>query len=236
MNLEIAVSGFSWNQLLIGEEDWSFLPEIVFRTILMFIIILISLWSSGKRGVKQLSIFELVFIIGLGSAAGDPMIYKTVGILPALIVFVMIIILYRIITYLIGKYKRFETITEGQPIYLIDDGVFLILNFEKEALGVEEFFAELRMQGVSQLGQIKKAILEVSGNVSIFFYPDDEVKHGLPILPGSLENDTEVINHPGYYSCFFCGYTSLLIVTKKYRCPVCANENWIESSNEKRIR
>lgn len=72
-------------------EDWSFLPETVLRSLIMFIVILISLRLLGKRGVKQLSIFELVVIIGLGSAAGDPMFYKDVGILPAIIVFSMVV-------------------------------------------------------------------------------------------------------------------------------------------------
>lgn len=157
----------SWKELMLGGEEWSFLLETVLRTLIMFTVILISLRLLGKRGVKQLSIFELVVIIGLGSAAGDPMFYKDVGILPALIVFTMVISLYSLITYLIGKSKKFEKLIEGKPVCLIKDGVFSIENFSKEVLGEDEFFAELRMQGVSQLGQIEEAIEESSGNISI---------------------------------------------------------------------
>lgn len=217
-----------------GEDDWNFLPETVLRTVLMFIVIMVSLWLLGKRGVKQLSIFELVVIIGLGSAAGDPMIYKNVGIIPALIVFALFIILYRSMTYLVGKNKQFEKLTEGDPIYLIKDGVFSILDFEKEALGEEEFFAELRMHGVSQLGQVKQAIIEVSGNISVFYYPDKEVKYGLPIMPGSVEISTDKIHQQVYYSCVFCGYTNP--ATTRHQCPVCEKNKWVQASNEKRIR
>lgn len=49
----------------------------------MFTILLLTLKLAGKRGVKQLSIFETVIIIALGSAAGDPMFYEDVGIVPA---------------------------------------------------------------------------------------------------------------------------------------------------------
>lgn len=116
-----------------------FSPETVLRTFIMFIIILVGLRLLGKRGVKQLSIFELVAIISLGSAAGDPMFYKDVGILPALIVFIMIVGLYSFITYLIGKNQKFERLMEGKPIFLIRDGIFLIKNFTKETLGEDEF-------------------------------------------------------------------------------------------------
>ncbi len=144
----------SWKELMLGAENWSFLLETILRTFIMFIVILVSLRILGKRGVKQLSIFELVVIISLGSAAGDPMFYKDVGILPAIIVFTIVVVLYSFITYIIGRNPKFERIMEGKPICLIKNGVFIVENFSKEALGVDEFFAELRMEGVSQLGQI----------------------------------------------------------------------------------
>ncbi|MEJ7625450.1 MAG: YetF domain-containing protein [Ferruginibacter sp.] len=228
-------NGFNWKELLLGGETWGFLPEAILRTFVMFIIILISIRLMGKRGVKQLSVFELVVIIGLGSAAGDPMFYKDVGLLPAILVFIVIVSLYSMLTYLIGKNKKFELLVEGKPVCLIKAGVFSIDNFHKEALGEDEFFAELRMQGVSQLGQIEQAIEESSGNISIFFYPDDEVKYGLPILPGSLEVSQQKIKENDHYSCIFCGYTEKLQPASKYTCPECKKHLWVLASNRKRI-
>jgi uncharacterized membrane protein YcaP (DUF421 family) len=230
-----ASQGFNWKELLLGGEEWTFLPETALRTLIMFIIIVISLRLLGKRGVKQLSIFELVVIIGLGSAAGDPMFYKDVGILPTIIVFTMVVGLYTLVTYFIGKNKNFEKLLEGKPVCLIKEGVFSIDDFGKEILGEDEFFAELRMQGVSQLGQIEEAIEESSGNISIFFYPDEEVKYGLPIMPGSLEKSIKKITEPDYYSCIFCGFTEKLKPATKHNCPACKKCEWIKSSNRKRV-
>jgi len=229
-------SGFSWRELMLGGENWNFLLETVLRTLIMFIIILVSLRILGKRGVKQLSIFELVVIISLGSAAGDPMFYKDVGILPALIVFTLIVGLYSLITFIIGKNKKFERLMEGKPICLIKNGAFSIRNFAKEALGADEFFAELRMQGVSQLGQIEEAIVESSGNISIFYFPDQEVKYGLPIMPDSLDSWSQKITDTDNYACIFCGYTEKLKLTTKYTCPECKKSKWVRASNKKRIR
>lgn len=236
MHLLQALSDIKWKELLLGSEDWSFLFETVLRTFIMFIVIVVSLRILGKRGVKQLSIFELVVIISLGSAAGDPMFYKDVGILPALIVFTMIVSLYTLITYFIGKNKKFEVLMEGKPVCLIKGGVFSTDNFTKEALGEDEFFAELRMQGVSQLGQIEEAIEESSGNISIFFYPEEEVKYGLPIMPDSLDATFQRITEADHYACIFCGYTERLQPVSKYRCPECKKDEWVRASNKKRIR
>jgi len=102
-----------WKELLLGQEDWPFLIEIVLRTVIMFLAIILGLRLLGKRGVKQLSVFELVVIIGLGSAAGDPMFYKEVGIVSSLVVFIVIIFLYSVITFFIAKSKNFEKVVEG---------------------------------------------------------------------------------------------------------------------------
>jgi uncharacterized membrane protein YcaP (DUF421 family) len=190
----------------------------------------------GKRGVKQLSVFELVVIIGLGSAAGDPMFYKDVGILPALIVFSMVVGLYTFVTFLIARNKSLEKLIEGKPVCLIKSGVFSIDNFEKETVSEDEFFAELRMQGVSQLGQIEEAIVETSGGISIFYYANEEVKLGLPIMPNSLDGATKKIEHTDHYSCTFCGYTEKLIPAPHHTCPTCQKLEWVGSSGKKRLR
>lgn len=228
-------AGFTWKELLLGGENWAFLPETALRTLIMFIIILVSLRILGKRGVKQLSVFELVVIIGLGSAAGDPMFYKDVGILPALVVFAIIVAIYSGITYYIGRNKNFEALVEGKPVCLIEDGMFSIENFKKEPLGEYEFFAELRMKGVSQLGQVEQAIVESCGSISVFFYPDDEVRYGLPVMLDSLNKQTDKIGEKGYYACVFCGYTMQLQPTNRAICPKCHKSKWVKASNRKRI-
>lgn len=231
----LQTKSFSWKKLLLGSEEWSFLPEVFVRSLIMFAIILVSLSILGKRGVRQLSVFELVVIIGLGSAAGDPMFYKEVGLIPVTIVFIIVISLYSWVTYLVGKNKKVERMVEGKPIYLVKEGKFAIDNFSKEALGQDEFFAELRLKGVSHLGQVEVAIIEINGGISAFFYPDDKIKYGLPILPDSLEKQYEEITKEGFYACVFCGNTIMLTPAKQHVCDECHKDKWVEASNKKRI-
>lgn len=220
---------------LLGSEDWIFLGETVLRTLIMYLVILVSLRLLGKRGVKQLSVFEMVVIIGLGSAAGDPMFYKDVGILPCVVVFIFIVLAYRFTTYLIGKYSKIEKVIEGEPICLIKAGKFAIHSFKKEPLAHDEFFAELRQQSISHLGQVKMAIIETSGNISVFFYPEEEVKYGLPILPDEFKDVCYEIKKEGHYSCTFCGYTEQLKPVPAHICPECKKAEWVQSMNELRV-
>jgi hypothetical protein len=107
--------------------------------------------------------------------------------------------------------------------------------FEKEILAQDEFFAELRLKGVSQLGQIQEAIEEVSGDISIFYYRDEEVKYGLPILPDSLEGKQTEIQKENYYACIFCGCTQLLTPAVSHSGVSCGKKECVVASDKKRI-
>jgi len=209
--------------------------EIAIRTIVMFVAILIALAILGKRGVKQLSVFELVIIISLGSAAGDPMFYKEVGILSAFTVFTVVILCYKFTTFLVFKSERIEKLIEGTPICLVRDGKFSITNFKNEPIGYDEFFGEMRQYSVSHLGQIELALIEISGEISLYYHKDEEVQYGLPILPHLYEEQHVQIMKAGIYSCAFCGNTETIEATDKHLCTTCSKDKWVKSINKKRI-
>lgn len=225
---------FEWKRVMMNDLPYKYLLEVLFRTIVMFSFLIVILLLSGKRGVKQLSIFETVIIIALGSAAGDPMFYEDVGVLPAVVVFITIIILYRFLTWLVGKSKWFENFLEGKCVILIDDGVFAIKNFDKETLAADEFFAELRIKGVEHLGQVRSAILETSGELSVYFYEDKLVKPGLPLHPAEFEKRSENVPSKGKYACVRCGVTKSLSVGK-HVCEICGKNEWVKAIDVLRV-
>jgi uncharacterized membrane protein YcaP (DUF421 family) len=226
---------FRWKTLLLGEEEWSFLPEVLLRSAIMFIVAIIALRLIGKRGIMQ-GVFELVTIITLGSAAGDPMFYKKVGLLPAILVFITIILMYRITNFFVSRSKSFEHFIEGRHHRLVKDNRFAIENIKDEELGKDEIFSDLRMSGVSHLGQVEAAYIEASGKMSVYFLPDHKVTYGLPVRPELYEAQVIKINKTGIYSCGFCGYTEKLSPASKHTCPICKKTKWVVALNEERVK
>ncbi len=224
-----------WRNLLLGEEDWDFLIEVLLRSTIMFVVTIIALRFIGKRGIMQ-GVFEIVTIITLGSAAGDPMFYKKVGILPAITVFITIVLIYRITNFFVAKFKPFERLIEGKHVRLVKNKRFMVENFKPKELNKDEIYSDLRIMGVSHLGQLDSAYIEASGQISVFFLPDEEVDYGLPVCPEMLEEKIEVIKVEGIYSCANCGNTKKLAPSKKQVCDVCDRCEWILSMNIKRVK
>jgi DNA-directed RNA polymerase subunit RPC12/RpoP len=78
--------------------------------------------------------------------------------------------------------------------------------------------------------------VETSGNISIFYYPDEEVKFGLPVMIDSLDAWQQEINDNDHYACIFCGYTEKLKPATNITCPECKKNKWVKATNRKRIR
>ena len=236
MEQDQTIELFDMERLLIGEQiPYTFLFEVLVRTAIMFFAVLIILRLSGKRGIKQLSIFELAILISLGSAAGDPMFYQEVGLLPAILVFAVVITMYKGITFLTGRYEKVEAIIEGQPVKLIQKGKIIFPSFRKEALAYDELFSQLRQHNVTHLGQVESAYLETSGDMSIFYFPDEKVIPGLPILPDIYDFPCEKFHAEIAYACKHCGEITRESPTSD-PCIVCGEDEWLETQNEIRVR
>ena len=230
------VTPFDWARIWLGaNEPPLFLLEIAFRSIVMYGLILGALRITGKRGVKQLSLFELTIILGLGSAAGDPMFYSDVPMLHALVVFVVVVLMYVFFNKLTERSEYFEELLEGKTVCVIENGVINRKTLRSENLTYAELFGEMRQKQVEHLGQVKKVYLESTGEISVFFFTDEEVRPGLPIFPEILQQGQKKILTEGDYACQCCGMVQHLSAASVHICANCAGELWLKPCTTKRL-
>lgn len=215
-----------WQRLLLDKQSLVFLWEVAGRTLLAYTVVFVFLKIAGRRGVRQLSLFELVVILTLGSAAGDVTFYEDVPILPVLTVFLVMTLLYRLTTFIIEHNSRFGEWLEGRAFPVIRDGLFDLETLDKGNVTHDEFLMELRLHGAEHLGQIRLALLEVNGDVSVYFYERDEVRPGLSILPRGFRNPTNAPDASGLYACEHCGGVQRLAGHQQLACPRCSGQLW----------
>ncbi|TDE55155.1 DUF421 domain-containing protein [Flavobacterium sp. GT3P67] len=236
MSEEKNISVFDWQRIFLSENfPPAYLFEIVFKSAVMFILLIVGLKFLSKRGVKQLSVFELAILIALGSAIGDPMFYDYVPLTHGIVVLLVVILLYKIITGLTAKSKKIERILEGKPTCLLSDGKIEYENYKHIGLPYDKFFAELRLNGIEHLGQVQRAYLETSGEISVYMFEDEEVQPGLPIFPELVDNPLENIEKKRRYACIHCGNVEI-IDNQKSLCSICHNDKWIVPKSNLRVR
>ena len=224
----------NWATIFIHDTTWSFAAEISIRVIIMFSMIILFLRLTGKRGVRQLSIFELTIILSLGSISGDPMFTKDLPLVQAVLIMTIIISLYRLTTWLMMKYQPFEDFLEGKSLYIVEDGMLVLDKIKQGKMSHDEFFAEMRHQGIEHLGQVRAGLLETDGKLSILLFKADDIRYGLPLFPKAYQHVAK-IESKQVYACMYCGYVEK-IDQPDQPCTRCTCKRWAKAINDQRIQ
>ncbi len=230
------MSAFDWQRMLWDQATLGFLGEVAVRTLLAYVVVFLFLKAAGRRGVRQISLFELVIILTLGSAAGDMTFYEDVPLLPVISVFLAMSVLYRLTTLLMGKYPRLQAWMEGQPFVLIRNGEFELQTLTRGNISHDEFLMELRQHGVEHLGQVRLGIVEVNGDVSLYFYPRDTSRPGLSVLPEAYRTLFTRAPSSMLCACNMCGALQHIEAGQQLGCPRCGRNRWGEAVDTPYIR
>ncbi|WP_312774144.1 DUF421 domain-containing protein [Atlantibacter hermannii] len=229
------MKAFDLQRMAFDKVPFEFLGEVVLRSLYTFILVFLFLKITGRRGVRQMSLFEVLIILTLGSAAGDVAFYDDVPMIPVLVVFISLAALYRLVMWLMVHSEKLEDLLEGKPMIVVQDGELAWDNLRKENMTEYEYFMELRLSGTEQLGQVKLAILETNGQLSVYFYSDENVRPGLPILPDSHKPAFKVMPDAGDYACIRCSEVVSMKAGEKLMCPRCAHKEWVKASRARRV-
>lgn len=224
---------FDFHRIFFGELPYSFLLEIVLRTLIMYTYTIVLLRVLGKRNMGQLSTLELAIIICFGSAVGDPMMGVDIPIVHGMVVITSVALLQLGAEWLINKNSRLEGFMEGSPDCIVKDGVMLLQAMAKNNLSREDVHRFLRGKEVEQLGEVKKAFFETSGMMSVWCFSPADVLAGLDITPLAYIANESILSasvkvNAGHYSCMECGLTLYAHQNRILgQCTNCGGGEWL---------
>lgn len=230
------MNAFDWQRMLLDDFPVLFLGEVALRALFAFVVVFLFLKVSGRRGIRQLSLFELVVILTLGSAAGDVSFYEDVPLLPVAMVFVTLLLLYRLTVLAMSHSERFSDWMEGKPVTIIKDGLYELNSLDHLNISSDELFMELRQQGVEHLGQVRLGILETDGDMSLYFYSAETVRPGLSVLPAEHREEYQKVPENSLYACIRCGHTQPIEGQQHATCTRCDQSVWSLALRQPRQR
>src|SRR5687768_2034691 len=102
-----------FDRIFFGDLSVELVLEILLRTTVMYLYTLTLVRVLGKRGLGQLSPFDLVIIVALGAAVGDPMFYRDVPLIHGLIVISVVVGLERILVKITEHNKEAQRVVES---------------------------------------------------------------------------------------------------------------------------
>lgn len=156
--------------------------EILFRSFLFIFILFFITKLVGKKQISQLTFFEYVAGITIGSIAGE----AVTGLEKNYFHGALAIFLFGFVTFLSDyislKSKKFRDIVEDSGTVIIKDGKLLEENLKKEKYTIDNIFSLLREKNVFKLADVEFAVLEPQGKLSVLLK-----KENRPLTPKDLQ-------------------------------------------------
>ena len=142
-----------------------------------FAVLFVLMRLNGKRQISQLSAFDYINGITIGSIAAE-MATELEDFWKPLLAMVLYALLTLLVSVLTDKSRRFRYLATGKPQVLLEDGVFHRESFKGGHIDLDEFLSRSRLAGYFKVSDIKLAILEPCGDIS--FLPYDRCRPATP--------------------------------------------------------
>lgn len=163
------------------------------RTVILYAAITAAVRIMGKRQISQLQTSELVVTLLISDLAVIPMQDTGQPLFSGLIPIFVLLALEVLLSYVMMKSGKFRRIICGKPVVLIADGRILQDNMRELRMSVEDLFEQLRQKDVFSLSDVRYAIVETNGTLSIVRYAaaDALTPKDAGVMPD--ENELEVV-------------------------------------------
>lgn len=141
--------------------------DVVVRSLCVYLFMVIAIRLFGKNQLSQLNAGDVVLLLLISNAVQNAMVGPDTslqgGLIAALVLFAANFILKR----LMFSNRAFETFMEEDPVILIRDGKVEQKALNKVKITQDELEEAIREHGVEKIENVKLAVLEVDGNISV---------------------------------------------------------------------
>jgi uncharacterized membrane protein YcaP (DUF421 family) len=141
--------------------------ELILRSVVVYVFLLVLLRLTGKRQVGQLAPFDLVLLLVLSNAVQNSMNGGDNSLIGGLISATTLVLLNGLLGIATFRSKRFEDLVEGQPLVLIHNGKLYTNVMQSAKLTHHEIDSALRRAGCTCVEEVHTAVLENNGSISV---------------------------------------------------------------------
>jgi uncharacterized membrane protein YcaP (DUF421 family) len=140
--------------------------DIVLRAAVAYVFIIFMLRTVGRRELSSLGPSDLVLLVVMGDLVQNGVTQSdqsVTGMFLAVSTFAMLTVAMSALTF---RSRRAQTLIEGEPLVLVEDGKPVSKNLRAERLNVSDVAEEARREGIESIDEIKWCLLETSGSMS----------------------------------------------------------------------
>ena len=143
-----------------------------FRTVILYLVIVLAMRVMGKRQIGQLQPSELAVAVLISEVAAVPMQDLGTPILYGIVPLVTLLALELVWSALCARSVKLRGLLCGRPSVLIREGVPDQRQLCELRIGADELLEELRLKDVFDISDVSRAVLETDGHLSVLVRPE----------------------------------------------------------------
>ena len=147
--------------------SWATLLDVALRTTIVYIALLFGIRLTGKRQLGQMNPFDLVLLLIIANAVQNAMVGPDTSLAGGLVAAGVLLTWHQVFDRLRRSNRNLAHWLEGEGIMLINHGQVLPGHLQRAGLTADELFQALREHGVAAVGDVRLAVLEPDGNISV---------------------------------------------------------------------
>lgn len=120
-----------------------------------------------KRSIRQLTAYDFTIFWILGAILVAPLIDGEISFKYIIIPLLTLLFWHYVISFISFKNRSLGLFFNGKPTILVENGKILRKNFKKQFINIDLFLSQLRLKNIFDISEVKYAILEPNGNLSV---------------------------------------------------------------------
>jgi uncharacterized membrane protein YcaP (DUF421 family) len=141
--------------------------DIVIRAAVIFVVALVLTRALGRRELSSLEPFDVIMLVVLGDLIQQGVTQQDNSLTGTVLAVLTIGVLTVITAYLTFRSRRVRRVLDGEPIVLVQNGEPVAENLRRERITPAEVESEARLQQVPSLEDVRFAVLETNGRISV---------------------------------------------------------------------
>ena len=161
------------------------------RAIVAFFFLFFMVKIMGLRSISQLRLLDFAMAILIGNIIAHPLSDERLGFKGSLVSMSILVGLYLICLYLMGKFIPFREFVAPPPITLVKNGEINLKNLKKARISVDDVLSEMRKQSIVDVKKVALALWEPDGEISFFLSPEHQ-----PVTKSDLNITSQPFSYP----------------------------------------
>ena len=141
--------------------------EFILRAFIVYFVLLLLIRLSGKRSMGQFTAFDILLVVLLGNAVQNALLGSDTSVAGGLLLAATLIALNWVVGLFSARSTRIERWIEGVPVLLARDGHVYRDVLRRELISHEDFRKAMRESGCLALEDVRLAVLETNGQISV---------------------------------------------------------------------